>query len=80
MNKLNKEDIRLVYEFNKQLGEGAFGSVRLATKIKMPGKQYAVKSIERNTIDLNDLEQELKILVSVDHPYIAKFYEAFLDH
>ena len=26
------------------------------------------------------LEQELNILLSVDHPYIVKFYEAFLDH
>jgi calcium-dependent protein kinase len=25
-------------------------------------------------------EQELGILLSVDHPYIVKFYEAFLDH
>jgi len=30
--------------------------------------------------NLKLLEQELNILLSVDHPYIVKFYEAFLDH
>ena len=30
--------------------------------------------------DLALLEQELNILLSVDHPNIVKFYEAFLDH
>ena len=30
--------------------------------------------------NLSLLEQELNILLSVDHPYIVKFYECFLDH
>ena len=80
MSKINKEDIRLVYTFQKQLGEGAFGSVRLATKSSMPDKKFAVKSLERKEINIGDLESELTILLQVDHPYIAKFYEAFLDH
>ena len=80
LQKINKEDIRLVYTFEKLLGEGGFGSVRLASKTSMPDSQFAVKSIERDEINVSDLESELAILLAVDHPYIAKFYEAFLDH
>ena len=36
LSKINKEDIRLVYTFEKLLGEGGFGSVRLASKTSMP--------------------------------------------
>ena len=46
---------------------------------------YAIKSISRIKLEesisnVRDLEHELNILLQVDHPYICKFYEAFLDH
>ena len=36
LSNINKEDIRLVYTFEKRIGEGGFGSVRLASKTSMP--------------------------------------------
>lgn len=64
------------------LGKGNFGVARQAHKLGNPDKKYAIKSIPRKKVekDLNLLESELKILLQVDHPYIVKFYEAFLDH
>ena len=67
------------------LGSGTFGTVRLAYKTGNPEKKFAIKSILRSHIEesetsLDELAQELSILLSVDHPYIAKFYEAYLDN
>ena len=66
----------------KVLGTGNFGTVRLAHKPGNPRKKFAVKSLPRKKVEveLHLLEEELKILLSVDHPYIVRFYEAFLDH
>ena len=91
---IHREDFRLTYvmvcenEWSKQpkvLGSGTFGTVRLAYKAGKPEKKFAIKSIPREKVEstktnLIDLEQELSILLSVDHPYIAKFYEAYLDN
>ena len=46
---------------------------------------FAIKSIPRKRVDnkledLDALEQELKILLKVDHPSIVKFFEVYLDH
>ena len=81
-NRLSKEDIRLVYRFEKVLGTGNFGTARLASKLANPAVKFAIKSIPRVRIeqDTDMFEQELGILLSVDHPNIVKFYEAFLDH
>ena len=59
-----------------------FGSVRLAHRPSNPQTKYAIKSIKRDRVEANLalLEQELNILLSVDHPSIVKFYECFLDH
>ena len=80
--RLSKEDIRLVYAFERVLGTGNFGTARVAHKIANPNAKFAIKSIPRSKIesDMDLFEQELGILLSVDHPNIVKFYEAFLDH
>ena len=42
------EDIRTVYRFSsKLLGNGNFGSVRLATLVKNPDFRFAVKTIQK---------------------------------
>lgn len=81
-SRLSKEDIRLVYRFEKILGTGNFGTARIASKIINPNVKFAIKSIPRAKIeqDMDLFEQELGILLSVDHPNIVKFFEAFLDH
>lgn len=64
------------------IGSGNFGVARQCYKIGVPERKYAVKSIPRKKVeaDLMLLESELHILLEVDHPYIVKFYEVFLDH
>jgi serine/threonine protein kinase len=57
-------DIRKVYKFEKMIGGGHFGTVRLAHRITDPNIKYAVKSILRQNIkkDVKLLEEELEIL------------------
>eukprot|EP00347_Sterkiella_histriomuscorum_P016684 403352253 len=75
-------DIRTVYAFEKLIGGGHFGSVRLAHRITDPQIKYAVKSILKENIkkDVKLLEEELAILAQVDHPNIIKFHETYIDY
>ena len=82
VKRISREDIRLVYTMEQVLGSGNFGTARLAHKTGTPQKKFAIKSIQRKKVeaDLTLLEAELDILLAVDHPRIASFYEAYLDH
>lgn len=62
--KFSNFDVRQVYEFEKLIGGGNFGTVRLAHRKLDPHIKYAVKSIERVQIksDVKLLEEELAIL------------------
>ena len=53
-----------MYQFEKLIGGGNFGTVRLAHRMLDPHIRYAVKSIERVQIksDVKLLEEELAIL------------------
>ena len=77
--KFSTTDIRTVYAFEKLIGGGHFGSVRIAHRITDPQVKYAVKSILKENIkkDVKLLEEELAILTQVDHPNIIKIYEIF---
>lgn len=81
--KFSTADIRTVYKFEKLLGGGHFGTVRLAHRISDPHvARYAVKSILKENIkkDVKLLEEELAILTEVDHPNIIKFHETYIDY
>lgn len=75
-------DIWTVYKFEKLIGGGHFGTVRIAHPISDPEKSYAVKSLLWETIwkEIKLLESELAILKSLDHPNIIKFHETFVDY
>lgn len=65
------------------MGSGSYGTVRVAYKTVNPGKYFAIKSIKREGIigkEEDDLQQELGILLSADHPNIVKLHEIYLDH
>jgi calcium-dependent protein kinase len=70
-----------VYKLSKLLGTGNFGTVRLASPYSNPKRVYAVKSIPRERVEqeIDMLEQELMIMMEVDHPNIIKFYETYRD-
>ena len=55
--------------------------MRLAKKNSHPKKRFAVKFIPRDILkgEINQLESELEILKSADHPNIINFYEIYKD-
>jgi len=75
-------DIWTVYKFERLIGGGHFGTVRIAHPISDPEKSYAVKSLLWETIrkEIKLLESELAILKTLDHPNIVKFHETFVDY
>ena len=79
-----QKDIRSFYKFKGFLGEGHFGSVRTAFKKReySPHKLFAVKSIALKRLtekEYQDLILEVKIISSLEHPHIVKFYETYHD-
>ena len=80
--KFSTFDIRKVYKFEKLIGGGHFGTVRLAHRLSDPKIKYAIKSVLRSKIkqDVKSLEEELEILCQVDHPNIIKFHESYCDY
>ena len=74
------ENIREVYTFEKVIGHGHFGTVRLALH-KKSGINYAIKSIPKDKIkeNIHLLKRELEILMESDHPNIIKLYETYED-
>jgi calcium-dependent protein kinase len=80
-----QKDIRNFYRFKGFLCEGHFGSVRSAFKKKeySQHKVFAVKSISLKKLsekEYRDLILEVKILSSLEHPHIVKFYETYHDN
>merc|ERR1712223_783184 len=57
------------------LGSGHFGDVFLANK---GGRSFAIKKVV-NT-EQNTAKQEIKILKQVDHKYIIKYYDHFMEN
>ena len=79
-----QRDINNIYNFKEIIGKGAFGIVRTGYRKKEfpPHRIYAIKSIYKKNLkkrDINNLEKEIDILSSLDHPNISRFYEAFHD-
>ena len=79
-----QKDINNLYIFKEVIGKGAFGIVRTGYRVKeiSPHKIYAIKSIDKTKLtqnDLDNLEKEIDIISSLDHPNIARFYETFND-
>ncbi|KAI8920412.1 kinase-like domain-containing protein [Entophlyctis helioformis] len=66
------------YRLGKTIGEGEFGKVKLAYHSES-GKEVAIKLIKKESIDSSSrrdkLIREIRILKSLDHPYIVKLLE-----
>jgi len=66
------------YILMQELGEGTFGSVKLAKKAKT-GKLVAVKILEKSRIrdqaDMERIIREIKILKEIKHKNIVKLHE-----
>jgi len=81
LKSLTTEDVRDIYTFEKRLGVGKFGVVNQACLNKDKNKKFAIKSIKIESImaELKLIENELDILMQVDHPNIIKYYETYND-
>jgi len=67
-----------VYNFEKELGKGAFSVVKLGVN-KQTKEEVAIKIIEKKNVeqDLHRLATEMQVLKSVDHPNIIKLKDIF---
>jgi NIMA (never in mitosis gene a)-related kinase len=69
------------FQFGKELGKGAFGSVWIVTR-KEDGHQYAMKRVKISQLNPKERENalnEVRILASLCHPNIVGYKEAFFD-
>lgn len=78
---MSTANINDIYELDRVLGYGDFGSVRLATLKGTTSPQFAVKSIPKDKLQGNMklLHRELELLRDLDHPNIVKFFEVYQD-
>jgi len=72
--------IETFYDMREVLGDGTSGQVRRAIH-RQSGKERAVKVISlRRHVDVSIMEREVSLLQSLDHPYIVKLVEVFVQH
>ena len=64
----------------KQIGAGCGGTVKLALR-KADNKLYALKELElpRDPQEAAAVLQETHILASLDHPFIVRYYDSFVE-
>ena len=62
------------------VGEGSFGKV-YKVRMRQTGKIYAMKVLEKRTLrtekDVNDVLSELRVMQSLDHPFIVQLHCSF---
>jgi len=70
------------YTWGAKLGEGAFGTVAMAT-LKATGATRAVKTLRKNNENIKGkmhiVRKEIEICKMVDHPYVVRLLEIFED-
>ncbi len=67
------------YLIIEKLGEGTYGEVFLA-KHKTTNQMKAIKKIQKsNGLDEKEVKQEIEILKQLNHPYILKLYEYYIE-
>jgi len=87
MGFFKKSDLKTNYEVGDQLGSGNFAVVKKGKKKTLrnstPEKDkipmdVAIKIIDKAKVeDMGDIEREIKIMESLDHPNIVKLYEIY---
>jgi len=75
-----RELVREDFEFERRLGDGAFGQVWRA-KHKVTGQQYAVKQVSKEKVMkmLPQFKREVRIMYEMSHQHIIKLYNHFED-
>lgn len=65
------------YNTGAKLGEGAFGVVHECFRRANPSQPYAVKMIDKVEQDQEEIEREVAMLQSLDHPNVIKTLDVF---
>ena len=76
-----KQNIKDVYKIKSTIGKGSFATVKMA-RHRETNNEVAVKVFSKKRMtdtDLEDLQNEKEVLMSVDHPNIVKLIEVFED-
>ncbi|KAI3378302.1 hypothetical protein SNEBB_007148 [Seison nebaliae] len=78
-SKPHHETLNNRFQFNKTLGKGTYGKVKLASD-RRTGGQVAIKSIRKSRIenphDLDRIRREI-FMSNLDHPHIIKIREVY---
>ncbi len=69
-------NFKLKYEFVSTLGSGSFGKVKLYQDKKCNDIKFAIKTVSKEDSFILD---EIKILRTIDHPNIVKYFETYED-
>jgi len=80
--KYSTTNIKDIFEFEKVIGGGHFGSVHVVHSKIDVNRKYAIKMINKSKISdrsLKRLENELNILEKLDHPNLIKHFGTFTD-
>lgn len=75
------DDIESIFSFDKKIGEGSFGKVFLVRE-RCSGLTRVCKVINRSlsNMSLEQIEAEVAVLKSLDHPNIIKIFEVYEDN
>ena len=72
------QDIGEKYELEKELGEGTFAKVYLATR-RETGEKVALKTIFVRPLEKEEAMREVRVLTSVSDDHIIRFIEEKYD-
>lgn len=71
---LDSSHVLSLFILDKQLGEGGFGKVFLATNKYEPSEQFAIKFLNKdNNNYMGNLYKEINVLTSLEHKHVIKF-------
>lgn len=73
-------DYKKKYDYISLIGNGGFGKVRLFRDRNFKTLKYAIKTIKKDLLNTHNIQcivDEVKILRSVDHPNIVKYFETY---
>ena len=70
---LDSSHVLSLFILDKQLGEGGFGKVFLATNRYEPSEQFAIKFLNKDNNYNGNLYKEINVLTSLEHKHVIKF-------